>query len=121
MCDLSGQQLPAAPRYAGSVGGTYEGAVNERITGFLGADYNYRSGYFSSYNNSRYSRVDGFGVVNAHISIKQSGGGWEASIWSRNIFNTLTYYSKGIADVGGRLSGLLSDPRTWGATARYRF
>jgi len=121
VCDLSGQQLPAAPRYAASVGGTYQAALNERITGFIGADYNYRSGYFSSYNNSRYSRVDGFGLVNGHIGIKQPDGGWELSVWGRNIFNEVTFYSKGIADVGGRLSGLLGDPRTWGATARYRF
>lgn len=121
VCDLSGEQLPAAPRYSASVGGTYQAPLNDRITGFLGADYNYQSGYFSSYNNSRYSRVDGFGVVNANIGIRQPNGGWEASIWGRNIFNELTYFSKGIADVGGRLSGLLGDPRTWGATARYRF
>ncbi|BAV64131.1 TonB-dependent receptor [Sphingobium cloacae] len=121
VCDLSGQQLPAAPRYAASIGGTYETPITDKLTAFAGADYNYRSGYFSTYNNSRYSRVAGFGLLNGHIGIKQGDSGWELSVWGRNILNKLTFYSKSIQDAGGRLIGSVGDPRTFGATARYRF
>jgi iron complex outermembrane receptor protein len=121
VCDLSGQQLPAAPRYAASAGGEVTVPISRDVKAFAGADYSYRSSYFSTYNNSRYSLVDGAGLVNARIGVKQADGKWEASLWGRNLFNNLTYYSKSIQDIGGRLIGSLGDPRTVGATVRHRF
>lgn len=120
VCDLSGEQLPAAPTWAWSAGGTYEAPVNDRVTAFVGADYAYRSSFYTSYNLSRFSLIDGFGLANARVGVRGANGKWEASLWARNLFDKLTYYTKGISENGAVFFGLTGDPRTVGATLRHK-
>ena len=47
-------------------------------------------------------------------------GRWEVSLWSRNVFDKLTYYTKGVSENGGVFYGLTGDPRTFGITFRTR-
>ena len=120
VCDLSGRQLPAAPKRAWAAGGSYDAPLGSRITGFVGADYAYRSSFYTSYNLSRYSLIDGFGLANARIGIRGPDGRWEVSLWGRNVFDKLTYYTKGVSENGGVFYGLTGDPRTFGITFRTR-
>jgi len=121
-CDLSGRQIPAAPRYSASAGGDFTVPLDDRLSLFGGADYSYRSSYYTTYNLSRYSRLDGQEIVNARIGVKGDDGRWEASIWGRNIFDALTFSGKQVDFLpGGRLIGFVGDPRTWGGTLRYNF
>jgi iron complex outermembrane receptor protein len=120
VCDLSGGRLPAAPRWALSAGGSYDAALSDTITGFVGADYAFRSSFYTSYNLSRFSLVEGFGLVNARIGVRAEDGKWEASLWSRNLLNKLYYYSNGISENGAVFYGQPGDPRTLGLTLRHR-
>jgi iron complex outermembrane receptor protein len=120
VCDLSGRRLPAAPRWAWSAGGSYDADLSENITGFVGADYAFRSSFYTSYNLGRFSLVEGFGLVNARIGVRAANGKWEASLWSRNLLNKLYYYSKGISENGAVFYGQPGDPRTFGLTLRHR-
>ncbi|MEH3101706.1 TonB-dependent receptor [Sphingomonas adhaesiva] len=120
VCDLSGRQLPAAPRWAWAAGGSYDVPVNDRVTAFAGADYAFRSSFYTSYNLSRFSLVDGFGLANARVGVRSADGKWEASLWARNLFDTLTYYTRGISENGAVFFGLTGDPRTVGLTLRTR-
>lgn len=121
-CDLSGRQLPAAPRYAASAGGDLTLPLSDRVDGFIGADYSYRSGYYTTYNLSRYSLLDSATLVNMRVGVRSSDGGWQATLWGRNIFNKLIF-NQAFVDVnpGGRLIGWPADPRTWGATIQRKF
>jgi len=121
VCDLSGEQLPVAPKFSASAGGEYTVRLTNGINGFVGADYSYRSSYTTLANNSRYSRVRRAGLVNARIGLKDANGHWQAHIWSQNLLDELYYLSKTINEQTGRLTGLLGDPRTFGATFRYYF
>jgi len=121
VCDLSGQQLPVAPKFSASAGGDFTLSLTDHIKAFVGVDYAWRSSYTTTTNNSRYSRVSGVGLVNARLGLKDADGRWEANIWSQNLFNELYFLSKSVDEQTGRYSGLLGDPRTFGATARYYF
>ena len=120
LCDLSGAQLPGAPRWSASAGGEYSHPVGN-VEAYLGADYSYRSSYYSSYNDSRYSKINGFGLANARLGVRSENGKWDVSVWSRNVFNKLYYYYTSVNDIGAAYTGSLGDPRTFGATLRSRF
>ena len=121
-CDLSGQQLPVAPKYAVSAGGDYSVPLSESLEGFVGADYSYRSSYTTSTNNSRYSRIDRVDLVNGRVGLKAADGRWAFTVWSNNLFDKLFYYAKGVDEqAGGLYTGYLGEPRTYGATLRYYF
>jgi len=121
VCDLSGQQLPVAPKYSASAGGDLTVELTEQVNLFFGADYSYRSSYTTTTNNSRYSRVNPVGLINARLGLKDAGGRWDAVIWSRNLLDSLYFLSKGVDEQTGIHSGLLGDPRTFGGTVRYYF
>lgn len=120
VCDLSGARLPGAPRWAASAGGEYAHPIGN-VEGYVGADYSYRSTYYSSYNDSRYSKIKGFGLVNTRLGIRSENGKWDASVWGRNVFNKLYYYYTSVNDIGAAYTGSLGDPRTFGVTLRSRF
>jgi iron complex outermembrane receptor protein len=122
VCDLSGQQLPVAPKWAGSAGGDWTFSITEGLRFFLGADVSYRSSYTTTFNNSRYSRLDPVTLVNARLGLKDGDGHWEALIWSQNLLDSLYFLAKSIQDEqNGRQTGLLGDPRTFGGNFRYYF
>jgi iron complex outermembrane receptor protein len=121
VCDLSGQQLPVAPKFSASTGGEYTVRLTDGLNAFVGADYSYRSSYTTVTNNSRYSRVTRVGLVNARLGLKDANGHWQAHIWSQNLLDELYFVSKAVNEQTGRLTGLLGDPRTFGATFRYYF
>ena len=120
LCDLSGAQLPGAPRWSASAGGEYAHPVGN-AEAYVAADYSYRSSYYSSYNDSRYSKINGFSLVNARLGIRSDNKNWDVSVWSRNIFNKLYYYYTSVNDIGAAYTGSLGDPRTFGVTLRSRF
>jgi iron complex outermembrane receptor protein len=121
VCDLSGQRLPGAPRYSFSAGGDLTVPASDRLDAVFGADYAYRSFYYSSYNNSRYSIVDGFGLLNLRAGVRTSDGKWEATLWGRNVLDKVYFHQTGADSTGGRVFGRPADPRTYGITARHQF
>ena len=121
VCDLSGQQLPVAPKYSASAGGDYTLQLSEKLDAFVGADFSFRSAYTTTANNSRYSRVDGAALLNARVGVKDGAGRWQLYAWSQNLLDELYYLSKMVNEQTGRLTGLLGDPRTFGGTFRYFF
>jgi len=120
-CDLTGQQLPVAPKYAGSAGAELGTDITSQVRLFFGADVSYRSSYTTTNNNSRYSLIDPVTLVNARIGLKGTNGKWEALVWSQNLLDSLYFLQKSIDEQTGLVSGLLGDPRTFGGTLRYYF
>lgn len=121
VCDLSGQRLPVAPTYSGSVGGVYTVRLGEGLNGFIGVDYSHRSPYRTTSNNSRYSRVPASDLINARLGLSDSDGRWEATAWSNNVFDELYFHNADINEQNGEVTALLGDPRTFGVLLRYYF
>jgi len=119
--DLSGEQLPVAPKYAASAGGEFGTDITRQLRVFFGADVSYRSSYSTTNNNSRYSIIDPVTLVNARVGLKGTNGKWEVLVWSQNLFDSLYFLQKSIDEQTGLVTGLLGDPRTFGGTVRYYF
>jgi iron complex outermembrane receptor protein len=125
-CDLSGQTLAATSKWALSAGGEYDHAAGDfgmgATTAYLGADVSYRSSFYSSADDSKYGKVPGYALTNLRLGIRTDDDHLNFEVWSRNALDTHYYQTIGkVAFNTGMFSALLGDPRTTGATLRYRY
>ncbi|MEI9930195.1 MAG: TonB-dependent receptor [Rhizomicrobium sp.] len=125
-CNLNGTALAAVSKWAFSVGGEYDHSLSGLgwgpWTGYLGADVSYRSSFFSSADDSRYGRVPGYTLTNLRLGVRGDDTHWNLEFWARNAFDTHYYQTIGkVAFNTGAFSALLGDPRTVGATLRFKY
>lgn len=118
-CDLTGGQVAGVPKWAWSAGGEYRAptALGEL---FVGLDYSYRS-KIGSTGNSRYTELEGRGLLNGRIGLRSADGGWTAYVWSRNLLDEEYLTTKVPIGNNGGLFSNVGDPRTLGATLRVDF
>ncbi len=121
-CDLSGKEFPGVSPWAGSVGGEYRWRLND-VGGevLVGADASYRSAYFADASASRYTRIDGYGLVNLRAGFR-SDANWEAYVFVKNALDEdyLQFVSVQTGN-SGLVIGNPGDPRTVGVTVRARY
>ncbi len=120
-CDLSGRPLPGVSKWVVSTGAEYRrplavGALDGEA--YAGADYNWRSAFFSSASDSIYSRIGKYGLLNLRVGFK-SDRNWDAFVWVKNATDE-QYFQFVSAMVGnsGALNASPGDPRTVGVTIR---
>lgn len=119
ICDLSGEVLPGVSKWAGSLAADVFAPVGA-VEAFGRVDYAYRSSYFTTVSDSRYSEVDAYGLVNARAGIRAPDQRWELSVWARNLLDEEYFQTLSVADTG-LVTGLVGDPRTYGLTGKIRF
>jgi len=120
-CDLSGQSLPNAPRWAFAAGGEVARPLAGKEV-YVGADWSYKSSFNSAADNSPVGRIDGYSLVNARAGIRLPGGQWDLYGWARNLLNKDYYTRLGVAPFNtGLLVASVGEPRTYGVTGRFRF
>lgn len=119
VCDLSGRRLPGTSKYSASAGGEYAFPVSDTRELYFGADYSYRSSFYSTFNLAAASLVSGYGITNARLGLRHADGDWDMSLWVRNAFDTnypqILNFS---AFNTGLLTAQTGDPRTFGITLR---
>jgi iron complex outermembrane receptor protein len=125
-CDLSNHALAATPKWALSLGGEYDHSLGELgwgdWSGYVGADFSYRTSFFSSADDSIYGQVPSYTLTNLRLGVRSDDSHWNLEVWSRNAFDTHYYQTLGkVAFNTGALAGLLGDPRTFGVTLRLKY
>ena len=122
-CTLTGKPISGAPRWSGDVRGEYVRRLTGNLQAGGGIEYNFRSSSYYTTDDSAYSLIDGYGLVNLHVSVGSSSDRWQLSLWARNVFNKeyLTSLSVGGAFAAGYVAGVVGDPRMYGATLRLQF
>ena len=124
VCDLSGRPITGLPSSVWSFGGEYHHpveALGQTGEAFAHAESTLRTHMYGDPTDSRYTRLSGYGLVNASLGYR-SQRGWEISLWARNL--TDAHYLQNVTVQSGN-SGLIvgtpGDPRTVGMTLRTRF
>ena len=122
-CDLTDKPISAAPRWSGDVRGEYARALTGNLQGRGGIEYTFRSSSYYSSDDSAYSLINGYGLVNLHVSVGSISDRWQLSLWARNVFDKeyIASLSVGGAFAAGYVAGTTGDPRTYGATLRLQF
>lgn len=146
--DRSDEIVPRAPKWTWNIGATQTFYVNGGEIG-VHADYAYSSAVYQDYatadlttpalndgvndaverqaaqdfiaTQNQFSRLPSFGVLNARINYLLDSG-FEFALWGRNITGEkyLNAIFNGYGTFGTAI-GFQAAPRTWGATASYRF
>jgi iron complex outermembrane receptor protein len=124
VCDLSGLRLPGPSLWAVSAGGEYRHDVAEirgaRAQAYLGADYSYRSSFYTTAADSIYSRIPAYGLLNLRAGVRAADGAWDVQVWARNVGDSDYWQSLSAANTGA-ITGTLGDPRTYGVTLKARY
>ena len=124
VCDLSGEGVVGAPKWIASAATQFEHALTERLSGFAGAEYSWRSSFYGSADNSELARVESFGILNLRAGI--SGGSderrWTFSVWAKNLTDEV-YTLGGLSTASATLqyAQYPGSPRALGATLRVDF
>jgi iron complex outermembrane receptor protein len=120
-CDLSGRPLPGVSKYVVSAGAEYRRAAH--VLGldgeaYAGADWNWRTGFYSNASDSAYSRIPSYGLLNLRAGFRADDR-WEAFAWVKNAGDEKYFqYISGLVGNTGALMGNPGDPRTVGVTLR---
>jgi iron complex outermembrane receptor protein len=122
-CDLTGKPIFTAPRWSGDVRGEYARGLTGNLQVRGGIEYTFRSSSYYSSDDSAYSLINGYGLVNLYVSVGSNSDRWQVSLWARNVFDKeyMASLSVGGAVAAGYVAGTTGDPRTYGATLRLQF
>ena len=117
---LTGLPLAGLSKWSGTVGFDYEARAGAGQF-YAHGDWAVRSGYNADTTNSRFTRLGGYGVVNASLGYR-FGKGWEAEVFARNLLDK-DYLTALTIQTGnsGLILGQAGDPRLVGFTVRTKF
>lgn len=119
-CDLTGKPVSGTPKWSTGITGNYVRGFNDRIDGYLNAEFSWKSAYFGSLDDSIYSKTGNYGILNLRAGIRSHNERWDISVWGKNITNQayVTTAANFNALVPGLYLSTFGDPRTYGVTLR---
>ena len=121
-CDRSGASLPGNPEHTVLLSATQSHSFSDTVSGYIHADYNYRSKIIMDGNVDPLKVMGGFGLFNLRAGLVLEALDLDLSLWARNV---LDEDWRGIMfDVplqDGKLAAYPREPRTYGVTLRKRF
>ena len=85
--DSTGNQLALAPRWVGSLMGTYEHSLGPRLDAVFTSTYYYRSGISYTAAHDPRTLVGGYGIFGGSIGVQTKDGHWRAAVFARNLFD----------------------------------
>jgi iron complex outermembrane receptor protein len=83
-------------------------------------DYGHRSLVFSEVSDSRFSRLEPYGLANLRIGLRRADRRWDVGLWIRNLLDE-DYLTLSLARTTGYVVAMLGDPRTIGVTFRGQY
>lgn len=127
VCDMTGKPLSITPKFAMAIGGEYTHRLDpiellspKPLVGYVGADFTYQTAQFSDANDSIYSRIPAYGLLNLHAGIRFEDASWDLSAWANNALNQHYFINLTAAQStgGGGIGGNVGDPLMVGVTLR---
>lgn len=119
--DLSGQPLANAPHWQGNLAISKDWLLNSQLVSYASANYWFRSSFNATFERSRATEIDGYGVLGGRVGIRDAKSSWDASLWVRNALNE-TYITGVTALYGvGDYGAYAGEPRIIGTTLRLKF
>lgn len=120
--DISGNQVNGAPRWTTNISLQHQHDVFANAEHYSLINYGWRSEIYADANNSIYSKIPSYGVLNLITGVRLPYGQNEIdfSIWAKNMLDK--HYFLGLVNSGnGGYTASAAQPRTIGASIKYRF
>ncbi len=120
--NLPGSRLSLAPLWSGSLGVTYERAINDDLVGRIAVNSKSVSSYNTGSDLDPVKNQPGFTLVNARVGLTSADKRWAVEAFAQNLFNDV-YYQVGFNAVlqSGSYDAFLGQPRTYGVALRYSY
>jgi iron complex outermembrane receptor protein len=121
-CNLTGARVFNAPETTWNASTRYSWRSESGLENFVSARYSHRGWMYGTVDNSRLTRVDGYGLASfsAGTKVTREHSEWSASLWVNNAFDKQYYRRVGNGDYGS-VWGWLGEARTVGATLSYKY
>lgn len=117
-CDLSGEELPWAPEFTGTLAGTFTYPLGNNEL-YLRGEVGYASKHIASDELDPAAETD-YTIVNARVGLRR--GRWDFALWGKNLADeTYIVQQVGVPLFEGSYMRWINPPRTYGVTARYEF
>ncbi|MCB5191694.1 TonB-dependent receptor [Methylobacillus arboreus] len=119
---IAGNQVNGASRWTLSSNANLRWNVADNLEHYGTVQYSWRSESYGDVNNSEYSKIAGYGILNFSTGLRVTNGKhrWDLSLWARNLLDKR--YFLGVTNAGSNLYvGSAGQPRTIGASLRYDF
>ncbi|WP_068874765.1 MULTISPECIES: TonB-dependent receptor [unclassified Phenylobacterium] len=120
--NLPGSRLSLAPLWSGSLGVTYERAINDDLIGRIAVNSKSVSSYNTGSDLDPVKNQPGFTLVNARVGLTSADKRWAVEAFAQNLFDDV-YYQVGFNAVlqSGSYDAFLGQPRTYGVALRYSY
>jgi iron complex outermembrane recepter protein len=121
--DLSGNELPNAPRLTFNIGAQYRIDLSRNWDVVVRGDYYRQSASFMRIYNSDYDRLKGWGNGNIAITVNNSAGEFGLQFYVKNVFNStpITDGFTGPDELGNYTNVFTLDPRIFGFSLNKKF
>lgn len=117
--NIEGQQLPATPRWQGSLDAEYRFNLDGTWQPYAGAAVSYQSRSYSAFGENAEFLLPGRTLLDLRAGIEREDGRWRFEAFGRNVTNR--YYWINVSrqtDMVTRLAGM---PATYGVRATFRY
>lgn len=116
--DLTGHRLAGSSKFSYTLGADVSQPLGGGgWIGYAHADFAYRSSFFTTISNSRYSLVNSYGLLNTRVGVRSEDRRWDLSVWARNLTDS-KYFQTHFVGNDGSANGIIGEPRTYGLTLR---
>lgn len=114
--DLSGNELPGAPNWQFNIGAQYEMPLGASHSATVRADYYRQGDFYARPFNTANDLIDGFGQLNAQITIAPNDGPWYVRGFVQNALDDQNITGAYLQDASSGLNTnvFLQEPRRYG-------
>lgn len=120
-CNFTGSRLALVPKWVGVAGFEYEHPVgylhHSQLLAYGGATYTMQSSFFAATNDSIYSRINGYALLNLTFGIRTADRKWDVSGWIHNATDK-KYFT--LLAGSSPLTAQVGMPLAFGGTVRLR-
>jgi iron complex outermembrane receptor protein len=113
--DLSGTQVPFAPRFTGQAGFSYHRPLGGNLALFAYGTQTWRSATYQ-HALSVYGRQQAYGLTNLGLGVRTADDRYALQVWGKNIFDKRYAAAFGAATAVTPYVEIIGDPRTYGLT-----
>ncbi|HEX7874587.1 MAG TPA: TonB-dependent receptor [Sphingobium sp.] len=119
ICDLTGRQVPWAPKWTADFTIDYTHSVSETADVYGLFDVNWRSQQNTTTILDPSGVIKGYALASARAGIKLDHGKYDVQFWVENLFDKAYYINLlGVNTATGFIQGYPGNPRTMGMTVR---
>jgi iron complex outermembrane receptor protein len=128
-CSLTGKPISLIPKWTLVLGGEYsqhlgslfQPLIDKPVIGYFGSDFTWQSRFFSNYDDSTYSVINPYGILDFHAGIKFEDSSWDLTGWVHNALNKHFYTNIAPTGPGGEIVATVGAPLEAGLTLRAKF